>query len=281
MLQLNLLGDLVSIVGAGTTEITALQTGNNLYFGATPIKQVLLVSKRVQTISFNPITSVAINQLPITLHATASSGLNVSFSSINAVTITGTSVSANQPGMVTIVATQTGNAIYSMAVPVSQTFCIKPNKPTIEVNETDAGQLLNSSSVGGNQWFKDGNAISNQNSSTLLVTESGNYTVQVEINECFSDLSDEAIVVITGIESSATGIELFPNPALDKLFIISSSEADAVRIVSTTGTVIMERPFQGDKNGQVLSISGLPAGVYLLELRKAGIVQIRGKFLKR
>jgi len=63
---------------------------------------------------------------PLTLVATASSGLQVSFASAtqNVCTINGTTASFIASGTCTIKATQAGNSTYAAAAPVSQSFTV-------------------------------------------------------------------------------------------------------------------------------------------------------------
>jgi len=68
----------------------------------------------------------------------------------------------------------------------------KPDKPTITEN---SGELI-SSSLLGNQWFKDGVEISGANLNKYTPTVSGLYQVQVTQNGCTSDMSDGKQITI-------------------------------------------------------------------------------------
>jgi hypothetical protein len=78
-----------------------------------------------QTISFAPIAAQTVGT-PLTLSATASSGLPVAFTSstTGVCTISGTTATFVAAGSCTLTATQPGNAIYAAAPAVAQTFTV-------------------------------------------------------------------------------------------------------------------------------------------------------------
>ena len=118
-------GSTLTITGAGTVIVTASQAGNADYTAANPVSQTIQVGKESQTITFNPIPAQTVGT-PVTLTATASSGLAVSFASLTSSVCT---VSANTAtlilaGTCTIQATQSGNANFAAATSVSQSFSV-------------------------------------------------------------------------------------------------------------------------------------------------------------
>ncbi|MEE9444391.1 MAG: GDSL-type esterase/lipase family protein [Cocleimonas sp.] len=85
--------------------------------------------KTPQTITFNPLTDVAIKPQPAIIHtlqAIASSGLAVSYTvnSVNICGLSGNSVFAKTIGTCSITATQAGNNNFDGASPVTQSFAI-------------------------------------------------------------------------------------------------------------------------------------------------------------
>ena len=118
-------GSTLTITGAGTVTVTASQAGNTNYAPATPVSQTIVVSQASQTITFGPISSQP-QGVSLTLSATSSSGLPVSFSSTTTAvcTVSGTTATLVNPGTCTIQASQAGNANYAAATPVSQSFTV-------------------------------------------------------------------------------------------------------------------------------------------------------------
>ena len=114
----------VTIVGAGTTNITASQAGNDDYAAASDVVQNLVVNKANQSITFDALPTKTIGDAAFNLTATASSGLAVSYSSsdANVATIAGSTVTIVGAGTTTITASQAGNANYNPAPDVTQSL---------------------------------------------------------------------------------------------------------------------------------------------------------------
>ena len=92
------------------------------------MQQNVVVHLAAQTITFPTIAS-QVAGANVTLSATASSGLAVSFTSAttSVCTVTGTTATMVTAGTCVIHATQTGNTTYSAAPLVSQSFAVKAN----------------------------------------------------------------------------------------------------------------------------------------------------------
>jgi photosystem II stability/assembly factor-like uncharacterized protein len=119
-------GSTVTVIGAGTTNITANQAGNVQYKVAPAVVQVLTVNKSPQTITFGAITQKSINDAPFALSATASSSLPVVYASSNTgvASVSGSNVTITGVGTSTITASQSGNTNYLAATSVTQTLTV-------------------------------------------------------------------------------------------------------------------------------------------------------------
>ncbi len=126
-------GSTVTLVATGLCSIAANQPGNANYLAATAITQSFNVNKNTQTITFAALPDVTLSASPLTLAATASSGLAVTFasSSSNVCTVNGNAVTLVTAGTCSITANQAGNANYSAATAVTQSFTVTKNKQTI------------------------------------------------------------------------------------------------------------------------------------------------------
>ncbi len=96
--------------------------------GSNNVTVLLGGTVAAQTISFGPLPNVALSTLPFTINATASSGLSVSLASntTGVCTVSGATVTLIAAGTCSITASQAGNASYSAALPVTQTFRVTP-----------------------------------------------------------------------------------------------------------------------------------------------------------
>lgn len=119
-------GNVVTIVGAGTANITASQAGNGDYAAATPVVQAQVIAKANQTITFGAFGSHAHTDAPFALTATSSSALAVSYVSgtPSVASISGSTITPLTVGSTVVTASQAGNANYNAATPVNQTLTL-------------------------------------------------------------------------------------------------------------------------------------------------------------
>jgi hypothetical protein len=129
-------GATIALLAPGTCTVRADQAGNGSYNPAPSVSRSFIVSKANQTISFAGPSSKTLLQSPITVSATATSGLPVTFASLTAAvcTASGTSpatVTLLTTGTCTVSATQSGNAIYNPAPTVNRSFTVSKANQTI------------------------------------------------------------------------------------------------------------------------------------------------------
>ncbi|OYV03586.1 MAG: hypothetical protein CFE26_21210, partial [Verrucomicrobiales bacterium VVV1] len=137
----------VTLVGAGSTNITATQSGNGTFEAASPVIQALVVNQASQTISFGALAAVLDDAPPFTLSAAASSGLTVSYASSNpsVATVSGNTVTVVGVGTTTITASQAGNTNYASASSVPQTLTVGRANPLAVVTGSPYTVLIGQS----------------------------------------------------------------------------------------------------------------------------------------
>ena len=121
-------GAAATFAAAGTCTIQATQEGNLAYASATPVSQNIAVTSAPltsQTITFSQPTAQIVGT-PLTLTATASSGLAVSYASTTQTvcTLSGTTATFLTAGTCTINAAQAGNSTYAAATMVTRNFAV-------------------------------------------------------------------------------------------------------------------------------------------------------------
>ena len=239
------------------------------------------VEKSDQTITFDDLADRTLGDAPFTLSATASSGLAVSYTVSDQLTLDGSEVAMVAAGRATITATQSGNNSFNAAPEVSKNFCIAPAMPVITSGTAGTSITLNSSSASGNQWFLDGVAISGATAATYEAQTSGDYTLQVTVDDCVSAVSDELSLLVTStIDDPTQSLNVFPNPVTDYLEIKGLLNApDKVQMLNMSGAdhaVVFEKISESYR----AYVGHLVAGVYILNVQ-AGSKVYQIKVLKR
>ncbi|KQC01619.1 S-layer family protein, partial [Pedobacter sp. Hv1] len=172
-----IVGNIVSIVGAGNTTITASQAGDGNYNAASAVDQVLTVGKANQTITFTALTNKTYGDVPFALTATGGgSNQTITYisSNTNVATIVGNQVTIVGAGNTTITASQVGNGNYNAAIAVDQVLTVNKAAQSITfaalANKTygDAAFTLNATGGGSNQ------TITYLSSNTNVATIVGN-----------------------------------------------------------------------------------------------------------
>ena len=113
-----------SSLSVGNHAITATYSGGANY-GTGLATHTITVAPASQTITFTvPASPVTYGVAPITLVATASSGLTVTFSASGPATVNGSTLTVTGVGTVVITASQSGNASYSAAPQAQRTIVV-------------------------------------------------------------------------------------------------------------------------------------------------------------
>jgi sugar lactone lactonase YvrE len=115
----------VSLLTYGNCTLNATQPGNAAYAAAPLVSQTFWVYHAAQSITFSAVPSQVVN-VPLTLNATASSGLAVSYTSTTTsiCTVSGATATLLAAGTCTLQANQAGNATYAAAAQVAQSFSV-------------------------------------------------------------------------------------------------------------------------------------------------------------
>lgn len=125
-----LAGNKLTFTGAGTVVLTASQAGNDNFSAAT-VSQTIEVSKASQTLTFAPLIDRPTGTVPFLLSGSASSGLPITYQVLNGpATVSGNVLTlTGGTGEVTIRASQAGNADFTAAADVEQSFDVIPGTP--------------------------------------------------------------------------------------------------------------------------------------------------------
>lgn len=119
----------ITITGAGPVTLAANQAGNALYASAPQVTTSFTVARSSQSIAFpQSTTNLSVGQT-VSLTATSSSSLPVSYTLVGGpATLTGGSLKISGPGTVSVVASQVGNSNYLAATPITNNYTTRSNQ---------------------------------------------------------------------------------------------------------------------------------------------------------
>jgi YDG domain/Putative Ig domain/Putative metal-binding motif len=234
-----IVGNTVTIVGAGSTTITATQLGNDNYNPATEIARELIINKADQTIIFEPLASRLDTDESFTLTATASSGLPVSFTSEDEsiITISGNVATIVGSGTAVINAAQGGNTNYNPATLISREQLIIN---TQLANQTITFEPLTESTYGDMPFSLNATA-----SSGLAITYTSSDETIATINGNIVTLLQPGTVNITALQEGNASYN--PAPASTQSLVIGKKQ------LSVSEVVVAEKTYDGTNNAQINS----------------------------
>ncbi len=141
-------GDEITLLDAGRCTVRAEQAGDSAYRPARPVNRSFTVTKLDNTITFPTIGRQTLADSPVTVSATASSGLPVTHTTTtpDVCTADGDAITLLGVGRCTVRAEQAGDAVYESARPVNRSFTV--TLPPPEVLTFDVSPTLLSSAGG-------------------------------------------------------------------------------------------------------------------------------------
>ncbi len=207
-------GDSLFVTAAGPIRVAANQFGNADFGAAPTVVDTVLVINGPQAITFNPIANKIFGSGDFALDAIASSGLPVSFGMVSGnATISGKLIKMNGAGMVQVKAMQGGNANYTPAPEVVQSFCIgvRQLQPISGVALTCAIAVgYTTPKINGAiyEWSLSGGGIltANGDSASVLWQTPGSYVLSVKAYSlCDTVRSAAQTIAVTVLPNYVTG----------------------------------------------------------------------------
>jgi PKD repeat protein len=130
--------------------------------------------------------------------------------------------------------------------------------------------------------FGDGSTPGTAANPTYTYSVAGTYTVCVTVtNDCGSNTSCQSIQAggssIVGIPGFAA-IKLYPNPVTQRIYVENAGIGSVVDIFSTVGQRMLTTTIKGEQ--EVLDVSALSAGVYLIRFTDDKGRQVTSRFVK-
>lgn len=278
-------GDYPIMLGGGSD--------NNYTF--SPIGGTLTIHKAAQEITF-PSIPIQCGGTVITLEATASSGLPITYSSSNTyiATISGSDASLNGEGSTTITANQDGDGNYNPASHVSRTFFVGANWGEIsprsgDLNLCGSASLILDAGDGYNHYWN-----TTSYSQSITVHETGTYTVSyttyygcnvsasVEVYRGWPCTNfrtkDSNLDSVQPEEPGVSELSAFPNPASDRLTIampFKMKTETPVILYDRFGKQMITGEIKGGESQTELAVNELTNGVYIVRVGKGALLNTR------
>lgn len=136
-------GGLIRIMGAGSAEITASQSGDDNYTAAPDVLQLLTVEKADQSLSFPAMDPVVYGASPFIPDAESSSGLQITFGSDNTsvAEIVNGYLAVRGAGTAVITASQAGDGNYNPAAEIQVTLTVGKAPLTVTADDKSRAYL--------------------------------------------------------------------------------------------------------------------------------------------
>jgi uncharacterized repeat protein (TIGR03803 family) len=261
-----------------TLEVTFTPTDANYHSVTKAV--TITINKASQQITFAALLDKTFGESSFLLDGTASSLLPISYSTnSDKISITNSQVTLLRAGRASITASQVGDDNFNGAATVSQSFCIKPVKPSITLSNLNTSPpLLTSNASDGNQWYLDDKPLAGANSQSLIPEKSGVYKTQVTIEDCKSEYSENQIFVITGDLKLNEPITIFPNPVTDWVTVKTGNGIQQIIIYDLTGKEIELRKVANSQ--EQFDVSNYAPGMYLIKIKSENQTSI-SRFVNR
>ncbi len=143
------------------------------------------------------------------------------------------------------------------------------------------GNVLETSVEGDSyQWFLEGDLIAGEGKNMLVVSNDGNYQVEVSKSGC-TKLSDGYFFqqrVTSTAQKMLNQIQIYPNPVFDEIQLDNTLEEVDLIVFTVEGKFIFEQKLR--KGSNKLNMSTLESGIYLIKLSTANGESVTNRIIK-
>ena len=257
-------GDTLTLTGAGTVTIKALQPGTTNYFPATPVVKTLIVNKAIQNLIFDSIETKTYGDAPFELSVDTDTDLPVTFQVISGpASISGSMLTIEGAGSITVRATQAGNDNYLEAF-VEQTFTVNKAAQTINFETISTKtygdapfDLIATVNTGLPLVFEIISGPASVSGSTLTITGAGSVTVKVSQagNQNYLAASEEQTFIVNKAAQTISFAAITPKNEKDQVQLAATSTSGlpvSFVVISGPGKITSGNKLSFTGEGQVV-----------------------------
>ncbi|MHB1021315.1 MAG: beta strand repeat-containing protein [Acidobacteriaceae bacterium] len=267
----------------GSHNISAIYAGDTNFTGSTSAVAALVVNKQSQTITFPTLGTATYGAAPITLSASASSSLPVTFSLVSGpATLTGNVLTITGAGNVVVQASQAGNNAYDAATAVNQTLTVAQAPLAVTAaSATRAYGAPNPTFTGAVTGAVNGDSFTETFSTTAVQSSvAGNYPIVPTV--VGAKLADYAVSTTNGtltvtkagssvVLASSASTQLMDSPITFTAQVVSATSGMPSGMVSFFDGSTLMGAVPLDASGQaVFTTSSLSAGLHAITAAYAG-----------
>ena len=224
---------LTNVTSTGLVSITFTVAETSRYESATT-SLVMNVIKTAQNITYSPALTTTVtysDNLTIPLTASSSSGLTVSYTLVSGpATLSSTTLTVSQTGVIVIDADQSGNAAYNPAIKVRESIVVRPGEVTLSnfsiptKVDTDPDFTITAPTTtvsGGTTVYSSSDlSVATVSGTTLQIVSAGTTTItatQLAIPNKYNSASIAASFIVAVGDTDGDGVldpfDLCPNTA--------------------------------------------------------------------
>lgn len=144
------------------------------------------------------------------------------------------------------------------------------NKPTTPIITLTGNNILQSSSISGNQWHDQNGLIIGATTQNFTVIDNGVYYVIVSLNGCVSDTSNVINIINTSSDyyEVEKSINIYPIPFSSELIIeyFGNENISYFEIINSIGQIVYKGSII---QKSLVQTSSFPSGVYLIKFENS------------
>jgi hypothetical protein len=249
-------GNQVTLLATGACTVQASQVGNASYNPAASVNRSFTVSKASQSITFPSLTTHSLAQSTVTVSATASSELAVTFTTTTPAVCTpggvnGADIALLTLGTCVVRASQAGNATYSSATSVNRSFSVVTNLSQTITFAAIADRTLAQAALTLNATASSGLPVSYTDTTPGVCSLNGTTVTLLTVGTCT-------------IQADQAGDLLYtPAPAVIRSFSVTKA-SQTITFAALANRAVAQSPFTVSataSSGLVVSFSTTTPGV--------------------